>query len=141
MGGAATFQILHARRAGFSLSESCVYNVVSTLTMMVAFQWFNKQADGYYERSIGVGSTSTLYDDRTIEVNRHRKQQFPRETIVALLASYVLGWIAGSFASAIQDFPRSTQHMSTTVILSATAFGVHSLVLWASKGLEFEAKK
>ncbi|HUD00798.1 MAG TPA: hypothetical protein VMR37_00560, partial [Rhabdochlamydiaceae bacterium] len=131
---AAGIQFSSARRAGLSWMETAVYIGVSNLTTLVAFHYLKKSIKAHYEE----GKEPIRFDAPKInEFQENRKRQFPRDTAIALLSSYVLGWAAGSLASSLIDFRKFVPlPMGSTFVMNGTAFLTHALLLLASKNLE-----
>lgn len=128
---AAASQFLLARRAGFSLGENAVYNTASVITTFVASIWLATSVERYYEKKIGYPPSDGNYEEAKGKIDTCKAERRVRDLSLAFLASHALGWVAGSFASAV--FGYNPKHMSSTLIINGAAFGVYTLVLLGAK--------
>lgn len=132
---AAASQFLLARRAEFSIEENAVYNIASAVTTLVAILWFAKCKNTYYEEQIGCAPSHRDYSVEKGKVEEIKDERKFRDISIILLASHALGWIAGSFASAV--FGYNPKHTGSTLIINGAAFGVYMLVLLGTKEIAY----
>ncbi len=124
-------QFLLARQFGVSLKESAIYCAISSITAAVACEYFKE-----VQQQWRCGILPTRFDSiaESIKMKQYLKEQTRLDLARAHLISYVLGWVAVSFGSALNDYPHfKPLHMGTTFVMGSVAFGIHSLVLLASK--------
>lgn len=132
---AAASQFLLARRAEFSIQENAVYNTASVVMTVVAIVWFAKCKSTYYEEQIGCPPSHGDYSVEKGKVEKIKDERRFRDVSIILLASHVLGWIAGSFASAV--FGYHPKHTGSTLMINGAAFGVYMLVLLGTKEIVY----
>ena len=129
---AAGMQFIWARRAGIPLLATAGYIGVSSLTTLVASYYFKNRLETYDDKY-----KNSCNDDLVREFQARRRREFPRDSAVAIFASYVLAWIAGSSASAFCNLPKCIPlPLGTTFIMNGMAFATHALVMLASKNFE-----
>ncbi len=126
-----TNQCLLARRAGFSNGENAIYNTVSAITTLITFVFFVTEVNDFYCRQTRYLKSDEAGTQKKEMLDKIKEERMPRDLVIGLLASHVLGWVAGSLASALFRYP--SQHIGTTILMNASSFGISSLVVVASK--------
>jgi hypothetical protein len=130
---AAASQCLLARGFGFSTQENILYNTASLVTTLAAIRWFTQCKNTYYVQKIGCPPSHGDYPQRSEKIQKIKEEGRLRDVSTILLASHALGWVAGSFASAVFGY----KHNGSTLMVNGAAFGVYTLVLLGAKEIVY----